>query len=405
MRPAFRILAGARDVTAALADRLLDLEICDESEDKSDRLTIRLDDRARPGGGVANLPFLEDALEVSIGYVETGLSVMGLYLVDEISMSSPPAEVEIKARSADMVSEFRTQRSRSWHDTTIGEIAAEIAGRAGYELKIDPELASVPISHIDQTEESDMGFLNRIARWHDAVAKPTNGYLVVAPRGTGKSVAGVTLPSTALRPRDVARWNFTYAARREDGEAGGTGRAGKGSSSGAATDATVVDFTGLGIERSGSGSGGGGGGSGSRRGGVRAFWWDRDAGERREVRVGQPPYRDLRYDYRDAGEAAGAAAAAFNLGERGKAELSIECEGNPNFIAEAPLDLIDWRPGVPTAWRVTSVTHRIGRSGYRCAIKAELFDEERQAHAAKASKGEPAPSGAVVVDFVHGATQ
>ncbi|SMH59497.1 phage late control D family protein [Azospirillum agricola] len=340
MRPAFRLLAGGADITANIKDRLLSITYHDEAETKSDRLTIRLDDRSRPGSGAhVALPDVGTRLELSLGYEGSGLVAVGSFTVDRIKHSGPPATLEVGATAADMPGPFRSPASRSWDGTTLGAIAREIADAHGYRAKVAAALDAVPVEHEDQTNESPMAFLNRLAARHDGVAKPVNGFLVLAPKGTAKSVTGRSLPAVSLRPERMSRWDFSYSARKEAGEAAkdGTGKAGSG-------------------------------------GGVRTVYWDKDAARMVEVTTGSAPYQNARFASSDPRAAKADAASTKNRKDREKAEFSATCPGDPAFQAEQRLVLGGFRPGIPTEWRLTSVEHKLENGAYSMSIKAELFN-------------------------------
>lgn len=341
MRPAFQILADGADVTANIRDRLLSLSYHDEAETKSDRLTLKLDDRPRAGDGAfVALPEVGARLELSLGYQESGLVAVGGFSVDEIAYSGPPATLEIKAKAAEMTGAFRSHTSRSWHDTTLGAIVEDVAAAHGYQVRADPRLAAVPIAHEDQTNESPMAFLTRLAARHDGVVKPVNGFLVLAPKGTARAVTGQALPALRLSPREVARWSFSYAARDEAGQgaAGGVSTAGSG-------------------------------------GGVQATHWNLNEARPVTVRQGGPPYQNHRYTTADAPSARATAAAVKNRKDRGKASFSCTCVGSPAIMAEQRLTLSGFRPGLPTEWRVTTVEHTLDGQGYACSVQAELFHD------------------------------
>lgn len=346
MRPDFRLAADGVDVTANIRDRLLALSFKDEAEAKSDRLTIRLDDRPRRDGYAA-LPAIGTTLELSLGYRETGLVAVGRFTVDEIKQSGPVAVLEVGAKAAGMDTAFRSATSRSWPDTTLGAIARAIAEAAGFEPVIDPALGAVPIPHADQTNESPMAFLNRLAGQHDGIAKPVAGRLVLAPRGTAKTATGKALPAVTVAPGQLTEWNYAHSARREAGQAEGKGTA---------------------------------------AGGVQTVYWDRDEAMLKKVTAGEPPYQNVRFATSGAGEAKTTATAAKNQAGRAKAKFTASGPGNPVWQAEQRLTLAGFRPGIPTDWRVVSVEHRLEDGGYACSLTAELFDDGQADVAAAAAQ-------------------
>ena len=81
--------------------------------------------------------------------------------------------------------------------------------RHGYSPRVAPHLALKKIDHIDQSNESDMAFLTRLALSHNAVTKPINELYVLAGPvsqvAIGQGTAGVKLSVTAdNRPGDRA---------------------------------------------------------------------------------------------------------------------------------------------------------------------------------------------------------
>ncbi len=211
MTPDYRIIADTRDVTQAIADRLLDLRLSDEAGEQADRLDLTLDDR----DCAIALPRTGAELQVSLGYRERGLVDMGLWVVDEVELSGPPARLRVRARAANLSNSdtlkahrntLRQHRSQSWHDLTLGDLVATIAERNGYRPRVGEFLAPIHIPHLDQTDESDLHLLTRLARQYDAVAKPAGGYLLFVERGQAKSASGKSLTPVALTPSDVTHW-------------------------------------------------------------------------------------------------------------------------------------------------------------------------------------------------------
>ncbi|MGE9266424.1 phage late control D family protein, partial [Escherichia coli] len=166
MQPICRITSAGKpenNVSDNLGDRLLSVEVIDEAESKSDRVSITIDDRARMNdAAVVALPLIGSTVEVTLGYKD-GVSVsMGSYLIDDLKIDSPPRKLVVSGRSAAMNKSFRTPTSKSYHQMTFGAIMKEIAGRNKYEAKVDPALSGIVIRHIDQHNESDMAFASRL---------------------------------------------------------------------------------------------------------------------------------------------------------------------------------------------------------------------------------------------------
>ena len=341
MQPLFRIYAGSQEITAAIRDRLIELVVTDEAGIQSDELKLTLDDRRREDGAIAELPRIGTVLTVSLGYAETRLVSLGRFIVDEIEIRSPPATLSVSAKAADMVGPFRSPKTRSWEATTLGALVSAIATEHRYQAKIDPELGAIAVPHLDQTAESDMALLTRLAAKHDAVAKPVAGFLVLARQGAAKTVTGQVLPTLRLEPEQLTQWRYQHRARKP---------AGTGSAQGEDGQSPPQVST----------------------GGTKAYWWDFEKGERREVTTGSPPFEEIRYVHATEAEAKAAAATRKNTGERGQGELSFSLPGDPRLAAEGRLS-INLRPGIPTDWRIKRVEHRLDAQGYTTQVECERF--------------------------------
>ncbi|UNE54625.1 contractile injection system protein, VgrG/Pvc8 family [Bartonella machadoae] len=396
MKPFCMVMANGQDITKTLMDYVLSIEITDEAEDKSDRITIELDDRARNSdNGFLDIPLIGTVLSVTLGYEGDKIRDMGAYLIDEISVSSPPQSLTVTGRAAAMNTSYRTPKSQSYHQQTLGHIVQEIAQRNGYTAKVDPSLAKIVVRHIDQTSESDMAFAARLAEEYDAVAKPVDGKLVLAKRGEGKAITGETLPIVVLHEEQCTCWDFKYSARDEAGAANGLETDG-GEDQKAAADARAPEEIeedentihmdendlpepseserGEKTEKEAEKQ------EQEKKGGVIATYYDLRSGEKKEVKSGHSPFHELKYTYHNQSEAVAAIAAYRNKSSRGKSSFSCDIGGDPFVQAEAKLvQEPPFRPYIPAEWRIKSVKHKLDKTGgYTTKIECELFDEGQE---------------------------
>ncbi len=209
MTPAFRVMVAGQDVTGSLADRLLSLTVTDEDGGKADRVEIEVDDRQ---GRVA-LPDMNAKLEISLGYRDQPLSLMGIYAVDGVSGSSLPQVMRISATAADLKGDIRSPKTRAWENKTLADIVKTIAEAAGLKPVVGKSVAQARWGYLAQQAESDLAFLTRIAADLDATAKPTTGALIVQRRGDGLTAAGDALPVPVLLGSGLTEWNYSIDAR------------------------------------------------------------------------------------------------------------------------------------------------------------------------------------------------
>lgn len=206
--PAFSILMGGKALTQ-LDPRVISLELTDNRGFEADELTIAIDD----SDGLIELPPRGAELSVSLGWQGEPLVYKGVYTVDEVAHSGPPDRLEITARSADFRDEFNVKREVSWHDVTVERIVSAIARRYKLTPVISEQLMSTEIDHADQTQESDMSFLTRMADLLGAIATIKNGSLLFILPGGGVSANGKALPQFAITRSSGDRHSFRIADR------------------------------------------------------------------------------------------------------------------------------------------------------------------------------------------------
>jgi len=317
MTPDYKISAGSADITEPLAKRLISLSITDEAGWVSDALTIVLDNRDEE----LEVPSRGKKLSVLLGYKEAALEPMGEFIVDEVEVSFPPAQITITGRSADTftkdaMSGIKTPKSKSWHEVSYGEIVAAIAAAHGLKPRIEPELAELLAEHLDQTGESDIAFLNRIVEEAGGFVKIAGGTLIVAEAGS------LDIPPAVLKPSDISSWRCRIAER------------GKYSS-------------------------------------CQARYRDRKAAEEKSVTIGrgEPVYR-MPYLYASAAYASRAAKAKLAELVQGVHTLELKAIGNPAISTETPLSLAGVSAYVDGDWVAKSCTHQLDAGGYTTSINA-----------------------------------
>jgi len=349
MTPAFEILADDKRITDLIRDRLLSLRVTDEDGYQTDTLEITLDNRQ-----LKIIPPATGAeLRVSLGYMETGVRPMGLFVVDEYERSGLPHQIIIRARSAwggsgksksatvsGITTALKEQRSRSWDGQTLGAIVSQIAAECGLEPRIDADLEPEAIAHIDQTDEGNANFLRRLAHKHGAVFKPAGGMLIFVKKVKGKTVSEKEIPRVHLtRERGLVQpgWRHWVVLSGDP-------------DSYRLTVAEREDFK-----------------------SVIATWHDVAAAERKEVRIGRgDPARRMRGNYASAVEAAQAADAEYRRIGRGKAQPTFNCEGYPLLAAEGIL-VVDDSLGsdLEGDWVITRAEHTLDVNGYRTSLECE----------------------------------
>ncbi|RXU07010.1 phage tail protein [Pseudomonas syringae] len=323
-------------VTGANADlinsRLVDWEHVDAAGIESDslKLTINIE-------GLDGLPSPDGKIGLQVGYAETGLVDVGEFTIKDTKPQLFPALLTIVATAAPFKvaddTKFKERRSASYGPTTLGAVFRELTGKHGFSPRISPELDALVIDHVDQTNETDMGFLTRISDKYDAVTKPVNDLYVMGRRGELKSLSGKAAPTVVLSVTKGARpdeRSFINATLDENSR---------------------VKFK-----------------------GCKTTWWDGAKAEECTVETGTEPFKRDRQRYQNEAEAKAAGEGASRKLKRESRQVTIDCPGNPLLQAEGVVILDGtWPSYMQGAWSIDKATASGSRQqSYRCRVVATL---------------------------------
>ena len=333
--PAFEVAAGGEDVTRLIEEHLHELRLTLTSDPGSDRLEFTLADAENQ----LAVPAAERELKVSLGYRDASLAPMGVYYHSESEVQLAPRRLTVRATAADFRrrSTLKTPKRRSWDNVSLGQLVRTIAAEHGYEARVAPSLASVVVAHIDQTSESDVHLLRRLARQYDATSKAAGGYLLFMPRGRARSAAtGQALPSVEYAPnaRDAGERNVLLASHTVRGR--------------------------------------------PRYGAVVATYQDVASAELVHARAGAgEPVYEIREPYPDREQAEAAAAARLARFSRQTRELRMTVVGDPRLVSEGVVSLVDWPEAAASRWTILRAEHTVSKQrGYVTTVSAEPLDDE-----------------------------
>ena len=172
-RTVIRLTFEGVDISADINRNLLSMTYTDNEEDKTDDLQLSLDDREGVWlGNWLNTPSASKGAEISAVIVQKNWESdgkdrvldCGVFEIDTVDGSGPPAKATIKAGSIPYSSTIRTQKkTKAWENYTLSGIANEIAGTNGLTCMF--ESASNPFyPRKEQMQESDITFLQRLCK-------------------------------------------------------------------------------------------------------------------------------------------------------------------------------------------------------------------------------------------------
>lgn len=321
MQPDYRITLQGQTISPEFRARLASLTLHDRRGMQADQLDITLTD----DDGMLDIPPTGAEITLAIGWKGQALVERGTFTVDEVEHTGAPDTLSIRASSADMRQGLPGKRTQSWDGVTVRDIINTIAARHDLTPSVGATLAGVRVTHIDQTDESDLHFLTRLAERFDAVATVKSGNLIFVPMGQATTASGLEIPPFILRRQTGDQHRYLMAER----------------------DAYT---------------------------GVTALWNNTVHATREAVTVGDPENaQQLRHTYASEEEALEAAQAEWQRIQRGTGYFSIaQAIGDPEIFPETPVWCIGWKPKIDaTPWVITEVTHKLTETSYTTALQLE----------------------------------
>jgi phage protein D len=326
LRPYFKVSVDGLDISNRLSGRLIGLTLTDKRGMEADQLTLEIDD----SDGQIAIPKLGAIVKVALGFDPARLIDKGAYVADEAGHQGPPDVLTVQARATDLRDDAKAQKTRSFHEIRLSEIAEIIAKENGLKPIVDPQYRAWRYRHVDQTNESDLHFLTRLAKKHDAIATVKEDRLLLMPAGRGVAVSGKALPTVHIARAHGDAHHYQINDRDK--------------------------YT-----------------------GVKAIWHEYAAATEHSVLVGDAETAKTLYKrYPTEQEARAAAEAAFKSLARGRATLSLNLAvGRPEIVTESPVRVVGFKPEIDRqAWVISQTVHSLDAgSGLTTQLELETLED------------------------------
>ena len=197
------------DITDNIRPRLISLTVTDNRGLAADQMTLVLDDSDQK----IMMPERGKRVVVYAGRRGFTLIKLGEFNIDQVKHEGAPDKVTVVGRSVDFSKTLNKKQEYSWHDISLGQIMESMASRYKLQTVITPSIAQIHIDHADQSQETDLSFLQRLARRYglELIAK-FNKLMLIYP-GNGVNAQGeAVLPITITRG-DGDRHSFELSDR------------------------------------------------------------------------------------------------------------------------------------------------------------------------------------------------
>ena len=385
--PAFKVVITTKDnkqqdITQVVSSRLINLSLTDNRGLEADTLDLELSDH----DGKLALPPRNATISLALGWKGAPLIDKGQYSVDEVQFSggaSSADKLTIRARAADLKGTFTEQKERSFHKKKLGEIVNEIAQGNKLKSQVAKELASRLIDHIDQTNESDINLLSRLAEEHGAMCTVKNGTLLFMPLGQGKTASGKPIPLRKITRKSGDSYAFSiaesenYKAVRVYWHDTATGKRGE----------IIIDKNTKIVKKQRMKKG-----RTLKDGTVKGRRLTKikynTIEQKKPVESDNDKIKSLRVTYPSEARAITVAKSAFDKLKRGVATFSLNLAfGEPDLMPETPIELSGFKAEIDaTNWLITRVTHNLSDGGFTSQIECELKVEDEEVEVKKVKK-------------------
>lgn len=209
-------------VTSQMAGNATSFSYTDPASGEADSIDIGIQDRDRRWIS-SWMPRAGDTLSAKIKLQNWGREgnnrslFCGFFVLDDFSFGGWPITGSISGVSTPADSAFReTQRTKTWENATIKEIATEIAGKAKVSLFWDVQGAEFTITSIEQSKQTDCAFLMSLCDTYGYSMKVYGHKIVIFDREEYKAKGAVA----TLTPSDLESfsWKTTLAGTYTGGE-------------------------------------------------------------------------------------------------------------------------------------------------------------------------------------------
>lgn len=312
------VVIDGRSMASAFANYLISITVTDKAGSSSDSCQLVLDDT----GGQIKLPQKGSKVAVFLNGVRVFYGI-----VDKPQSSGSRGagmKLSVTAKGFDIRGKAKEPQRLHQDDGTVGSFLQKVAGKAGFNLKIDQALAGIQREYLAADGESLLHIGERLAR---------------ELGGTFK-----------LRGTDAAliKLGIDYGLPQISGifamDASGTGNV---------IDFNIEPIVNRSVFRD-----------------IEVSYFDRQAGEvlKHVSQAGEAGQRAeatnvIRNIVHDKKQAENIAEARKEESERKAGEGSVRLDLEPSAQAEGLFTLTGTRPGVDGTYRITSVTHTADRNG------------------------------------------
>ena len=211
--PVLIVTVNGKPVSGLFYSRVVTASVRDEKGQTSDTCSFKLDD----ANNALEVPAKGAMLNVLAGYRGGGLVDKGTFKLEqpEITGGDDGEFIILTGKGGDLKKKLKGDGAESYEKKTFGEIVRSVAGKAGLQAVVDPDLDKIKFEYKARASQSEIDFLTRLADEVGGIVKPAGNKLIVAKRGKGTSASGQPLPPVILMRSEAESWRFKPDGRTQ----------------------------------------------------------------------------------------------------------------------------------------------------------------------------------------------
>jgi len=204
--PTFQVIYEGKDISRDLKPFLAEVVFTDKLHGEADTLDLLLDNQSLLWLGDWR-PRRTDTIACQLGYANQVLLDCGTFQVDRMDWDGPPDRIKVGALSTGISKALRQPNTVAYEKTTLAEIAQQVASRNG--LTVAGTVPEVRLERVSQNQQTDLGFVLKLADEYGAIVKVERDKLVFYDRLGLRSLP----PALRLGRGDLKQYSFSDASQ------------------------------------------------------------------------------------------------------------------------------------------------------------------------------------------------
>jgi phage protein D len=206
--PKWQITYKGGDITKDIAGQVLKITYTSHIHGAAPNLELQVEDKDKRWQS-SSYPAVGDVISLAIGYSDAPLYPCPAFQIDEIKLDGPPDTFTMMGLATFITPAMREHNNGAYTNQTLLDIANTIAAKYGLKVYGIPNNLNPNFGYLRQKQETDLGFLKRLAEEYNYNFTIRDGMLIFTWRADLENQPATV---TVTRP-DVEKFSFKHKTR------------------------------------------------------------------------------------------------------------------------------------------------------------------------------------------------